>query len=241
MANRQTRKKQQTRKRRNLIVMIVAILIILVVGGIGTVFLLNQMDNTTATVPTSSDPQVRTTLQKRMQQEVDSLVMTGDYKELEVLSMDAVAQIFTYQALMSDTQLHGMAYIQPEKVQEYLEFLKTTIYFYYSDLVNTYGESELPEVANVIIGEIYEDTYTDEATETEYTAYEVEVTWNYLNSKSTVDSNQQWANSATLTWIYDENQSQWYLVKIDSEHDEDILLVANSDGENTESTVFESE
>lgn len=243
MANRQARKKQQAKKKRLLITLIMTTILVIGIGGIGTWVLWQQQ--TTSQTPVVSQPQVDETkltpTQVTTQRAAQALTLAGEYEELTLLSADAIAQVFTYAPISSETTLHATSYIMPERHSEYLEFLKTTLYFYYADLVKLYGESQLPQVATIEVGDVFAATYIDEALETTYTAYEVQVVWDYVSTKATIDTSQNWSNTATLTWIFDEELTRWYIVDIKAEYDEDIAIIGGLTTNVEETTIVEEE
>lgn len=235
MTNRQERKKTQKQKKGLRITLIVLILVVLAVGGGGTIFLLNRLNTEAPTQTVQPDDVTLSATLTKTQTAAKNQQLYGEYQELEILTTDAVAQIFTYMPLSPETQYHGTEYVIPERRQDYLEFLKTTLYFYYKDLVAAYGENGLPVVANVEIADIYEDEFTDETTQETLVAYEVAVSWDYEANAATADENQQWANTGTFTWVYDENQSKWFLVDFTTKYD-DTLPFTNAFVGNTDDT-----
>ncbi|MGL4624729.1 MAG: hypothetical protein ACRCWD_07575 [Culicoidibacterales bacterium] len=225
MANRQERKQARKQKKGLRVLLIILIFAVIAIGGGGTVFLLNTLNTET---PTQTPEQISVSLSTKLtetQAAVKSQRIVGDYQELELLTTDAVAQIFTYMPLSPETQFHGTGHIIPERRQDYLEFLKTTLYFYYKDLVTAYGEDGLPVVANIEIVDTFEDDFTDEMTDETVTAYKVAVNWDYEESPATIDSEQEWPNTGTFTWIYNEEQNTWFLVDFTTEHDDTLAVI----------------
>ncbi|MGL5531037.1 MAG: hypothetical protein ACRDCZ_03475 [Culicoidibacterales bacterium] len=236
MEKRQMRKKTKMKKQWLKVVFTLTIILITVIGGVGTWYLLNQSNvqnpsiqnpvETTVTVPN---------LIKQTQTAAQAQVNTGDYQDIAILTEDVIAQIFTYMPLTTETQYHATTYLLEDKRQDYLEFLKTTLYFYYGDLVELYGENELPKVAEIQVGEAYKTDFTDESTQETYIAYEIQATWNYEANKSTQDETQQWSNTGSFTWIYDESNMKWYLVDFTAEYDETLPIMQGTESnENVE-------
>lgn len=241
MTNRQERKKARKQKKGLRIVVAILVVTVLVIGGGGTIFLMDRL-NTEA--PIQTPQQVEVTLSEKLtetQADVKQQRLVGDSQELEVLTTDAIAQIFTYMPLTPETDFHGTSYIIPERRQDYLEFLKTTLYFYYKDLVSAYGETGLPTVANVEITDTLETEFVDEIAQETKVAYEVTASWDYTTSPATTDVNQQWSNTATLTWTYDESQSKWFLVDLTTDYDESLPFVDAFTGNSLETTTTETE
>lgn len=236
MEKRQMRKKAKKKKQWLKVVFTLTIILITVIGGVGTWYLLNQSNvqnpsiqnpvETTVTVPN---------LIKQTQTAAQAQVNTGDYQDIAILTEDVIAQIFTYMPLTTETQYHATTYLLEDKRQDYLEFLKTTLYFYYGDLVELYGENELPKVAEIQLSEAYKADFTDELTQETHIAYKIQATWNYEVNKSTQDETQQWSNTGSFTWIYDESNMKWYLVDFTAEYDETLpIMQGTGSNENIE-------
>lgn len=230
------RKKAKKKKQWLKVVFTLTIILITVIGGVGTWYLLNQSNvqnpsiqnpvETTVTVPN---------LIKQTQTAAQAQVNTGDYQDIAILTEDVIAQIFTYMPLTTETQYHATTYLLEDKRQDYLEFLKTTLYFYYGDLVELYGENELPKVAEIQLSEAYKADFTDESTQETHIAYKIQATWNYEVNKSTQDETQQWSNTGSFTWIYDESNMKWYLVDFTAEYDETLpIMQGTGSNENIE-------
>ncbi|MGL4953369.1 MAG: hypothetical protein ACRC5Q_06190 [Culicoidibacterales bacterium] len=240
MASRQVRKKEKKQKRRLKISVIIGVVFIVISGGFGTWYLLNQSNGQMPTVQKPADVEViLTSTIKKTQAAVKAQKNTSDYEELTILTEDAIAQIFTYMSLTTETQYHGTQYVSESKRQDYLEFLKTTLYFYYGDLVELYGEMQLPKVSEIVVGDVYESEFTNEETLETQSAYQIKATWDYEANKSTEDEAQSWSNTGTFTWIYDETDKQWYLVDFSTEYDETLLLIQGI--ENVTDSTLENE
>ena len=190
------------------IVLIVITLILLVAAGIALFIMLKPKTTKVKEVKILNsiekyDYHLKDTKTKRYKELFNDLKGILNAKEVdEELYVQKITEMFIYDFYSladksTKTDVGGLDFVHPNAIQNFLVNAEDTYYKYVESNIYNDRKQELPEVDEVTIKSVEQESYTYNETKDEK-AYKVNVSWTYTDSKY-----DDYQKEATLVFIHD--------------------------------------
>ena len=138
---------------------------------------------------------------KEMFEELKTILNAEEIVEEDYVKKISEMFIYDFYSLndkVAKTDIGGVDFVYQDILENYLQNAQNTYYKYVESNIYNNRKQTLPEVTNIVIGEVNQKPFAY-GEKTDEKAYEVQVTWDYTNQ-----SFAKYQKSATLIFVHDD-------------------------------------